>query len=96
MALWQMDIVGGVYVSSPRSGEPVEAKVVTGVEGCRNDVLAKCSSDLKSRVRRRASEISGGGVVLTCGGDWCRSCRKGCKEGAEKSNGVNKVAPPVG
>ncbi len=31
MALWQMDIVGGVYVASPR-GEPVEAKVVTGVD----------------------------------------------------------------
>jgi transposase InsO family protein len=31
MALWQMDIVGGVFLASPR-GEPVEAKVVTGVD----------------------------------------------------------------
>ena len=32
MALWQMDIVGGVYLASPRGGDPVEAKVVTGVD----------------------------------------------------------------
>src|SRR5436190_15364009 len=32
MALWQMDIVGGVWLASPRGGEPVEAKVVTGVD----------------------------------------------------------------
>jgi transposase InsO family protein len=31
MALWQMDIVGGVFLASTR-GEPVEAKVVTGVD----------------------------------------------------------------
>src|SRR4051812_4021996 len=27
-----MDIVGGVFLASPRGGEPVEAKVVTGVD----------------------------------------------------------------
>src|SRR3954452_17451610 len=32
MAVWQMDIVGGVYLASPRGGDPVEAKAVTGVD----------------------------------------------------------------